>query len=138
MKVVLDTNIIVSGLLSPFGAAGEIMRMVSSGDLRLCFDARILDEYKTVLKRPKFAFNCSHVDCLLEYIERIGEVTAGNPLSLKLRDPDDEPFLESAVSGKAKYLITRNIKHYPKEQIQGVVVITPEKFLNHYRQIVKK
>ena len=42
MNIVLDTNVLVAGLLSPFGPCGEIVRMVSSGALTLAFDARIL------------------------------------------------------------------------------------------------
>ena len=44
MDVVIDTNVLVAGLLSPFGACGEIIRMVSAGELTLSFDARILLE----------------------------------------------------------------------------------------------
>ena len=54
MKIVLDTNVLAAGLLSPFGPCGEIVRMVSSGELTLSFDARILMEYEEVLARPKF------------------------------------------------------------------------------------
>lgn len=53
MRIVLDTNVLVAGLLSPFGPCGEIVRMVSSGEPALCFDARILSEVNDVLKRPK-------------------------------------------------------------------------------------
>ena len=53
MKIVLDTNVLVAGLLSPFGSCGDIVRMVSSGNLTLCIDARVLSEYHEVLERPK-------------------------------------------------------------------------------------
>ncbi|MBE0618826.1 MAG: putative toxin-antitoxin system toxin component, PIN family, partial [Proteobacteria bacterium] len=56
MIIVLDTNVLVAGLLSPFGPPGQIARMVSSEDLHLCVDARILSEYAEVLRRPRFGF----------------------------------------------------------------------------------
>jgi putative PIN family toxin of toxin-antitoxin system len=56
MNIVLDTNVLVAGLLSPFGPCAEIVRMISSGKLTLSFDARILSEYNQVLRRPKFKF----------------------------------------------------------------------------------
>ena len=56
MNIVLDTNVLVAGLLSPFGACGDIVRMISSGNLTLCVDARILSEYHEALRRPKFQF----------------------------------------------------------------------------------
>jgi len=72
MKVVLDTNVIVSGLLSPFGRAGEIMRLVASGKLELCYDARIISEYKSVLLRNKFSFLKESVEDLIDQIRFAG------------------------------------------------------------------
>ncbi|MGB9498531.1 MAG: putative toxin-antitoxin system toxin component, PIN family [Dissulfuribacterales bacterium] len=46
MKIVLDTNVLISGLLTSFGSSGEIVRMVFSGELTMYIDARILAEYK--------------------------------------------------------------------------------------------
>ena len=66
MKIVLDTNVLVSGLLTPFGSSGEIVRMVFSGELLLYIDARILTEYKDVLHRPKFKFNKENIEIFRE------------------------------------------------------------------------
>lgn len=133
MKVVLDTNVLVSGLLSPFGSAGEIVRMTSSGVLELCYDARILSEYQDVLSRPKFHFNQAYVDVLLDQIKACGYVVAAKPLAKALPDADDEPFLEVALEGKARCLVTRNLKHFPAEKRQAMLVMSPEKFLKVYR-----
>jgi uncharacterized protein len=98
VKVVVDTNVLIAGLLSPFGPPGEILRMVASGTLRLCFDARILTEYEEVLARPKFRFNAGQTQALMEHIQAEGFSVAGAPLLLRLPDPSDEPFLESAMT----------------------------------------
>jgi predicted nucleic acid-binding protein len=58
-----------------------------------------------------------------------GWVVASAPLSLPLRDPDDEPFLEIAVSGGADYLVTGNAAHFPPELCQGTKVVSPADFL---------
>lgn len=136
MKVVLDTNVVVSGLISPFGAPGEIVRMVASGALELCYDARVLSEYRSVLLRQKFSFDQAHVGDLLDQIEACGYVTTGKLLTKRLSDPDDEPFLEIALGGEAHYLVTGNLKHYPAEKRQGMRVVSPTEFLEIYR-IVK-
>jgi putative PIN family toxin of toxin-antitoxin system len=73
MKIILDTNVVVSGLISPFGNPAEILRMVSSGEIQLCFDARILSEYQEVLHRPKFQFEENKVRDLLDQIEQCGQ-----------------------------------------------------------------
>jgi len=98
MNIVLDTNVLVAGLLSPFGPCGQIVRMVSSGELPLCFDARILSEYEEVLGRPKFKFEKDKVIALLDHIRYRGLTTASSPLYLSLPDPDDEPFLKAAIA----------------------------------------
>ena len=61
MKIVLDTNVIVSGLLTPFWSSGQIIRMVSAGILILQYDSRILLEYREVLYRPKFQFDKEYI-----------------------------------------------------------------------------
>ena len=66
MKIVLDTNVLISGLLTPFGSSGEILRIMFSGELALCLDARILAEYKDVLHRPKFKWVHSKLVALMK------------------------------------------------------------------------
>jgi putative PIN family toxin of toxin-antitoxin system len=134
VKVVVDTNVLVAGLLSPFGPPGEVVRMIASGTLRLCFDARILTEYSEVLARPKFQFSSELTQAFLEQIKTEGLSVAGNPLSARLPDPTDEPFLEAAIAGDANCLITGNIKHFPSAKRQGAVVLSPSEFLDHFRK----
>lgn len=134
MRVVVDTNVLVAGLLSPFGLPGEIVRMTASGALSLCFDARTMGEYVDVLGRPKFMFDGEQVQLLLDQIRAGGQVVAGDPLSAKLPDRADEPFLEVALAGDAQCLITGNIKHFPIAKRQGMTVLSPSEFLDFYRQ----
>lgn len=132
MKIVLDTNVLVSGLLNPYGPPGKIVRMVSSGDLALCYDARIISEYQRVLLRPKFPFDQPSIDALLDQIKTCGIVTAAMPLPEQLPDPDDELFLEVALADKAKCLVTGNLKHYPTKSHQDMLIVSPAEFLEIY------
>jgi putative PIN family toxin of toxin-antitoxin system len=133
MKIALDTNVLVSGLLQPFGPSGQIVRLVASGELVLCHDARILAEYREVLFRQKFRFDPERVEALLEEIRAGGIPVAAGPLAVRLPDPDDEPFLEVALAGGAQCLVTGNIKHYPAEARQGAEVLSPRSFIELYR-----
>lgn len=133
MKIVLDTNVLVAGLLSPFGPCGEIVRMVSSGELTLCFDALILTEYIEVLHRPKFGFDKEKVSDLLDHIEHRGHTVASSPLRHSLPDPDDEPFLKVAIAGKTECLVTGNPSHFPAKMCQGRKVLSPRGFLTFYK-----
>jgi len=134
MKVVLDTDVIVSGLLSPFGPAGQIIRQIASGDLELCYDARILSEYKSVLVREKFPFIRESIEDFLDQIKVNGNLSTGKPLVKRLPDKDDEPFLEVALACGTKYLVTGNLKHYPTKMREGILVLSPAEFLEIYRK----
>lgn len=138
MRIVLDTNVLVAGLLSPFGPCAEIVRMVSSGDLTLCFDSRVLSEYSEVLCRPKFRFEMGKVFVLLDHIERHGRIVASSPLSTLLPDSGDQPFLEVAVAGRAECLVTGNHAHFPKRACQGVQILSPGGFLMYCRNQLKR
>jgi putative PIN family toxin of toxin-antitoxin system len=133
MKIVLDTNVLVSGLLQAFGPSGQIVRLVASGELVLCHDVRILAEYQEVLLRKKFRFDPERVKALLEEIKAGGIPVAARPLAIRLPDSDDEPFLEIALASEAQYLVTGNIKHYPAEARSGIEVLSPRSFIERYR-----
>lgn len=134
MKIVLDTNVLVAGLLSPFGPCAQIVRMVSSGELTLHFDSRILSEYDEVLRRPKFRFQVDKIAALLDHIEHRGHLVAPSALSDLLPDPGDQPFLEVAVAGQALCIVTGNHAHFPAKQCQGMKVLSPSEFLTFYRR----
>lgn len=133
MRIVLDTNVLVSGLLSPFGPPGEIVRMVSSGAVTLCLDARIFAEYDEVLGRPRFGFDPDSIAALLDYVDFTSEVVAAQPLEARLPDPDDEPFLEVAMACDVACLVTGNLAHFPLESRLGVTVISPAEFVEGIR-----
>lgn len=133
MKVVVDTNIIVSGLVNAFSAPGVIVRIIALGDLRVCYDVRILSEYEEVLLRPKFSFNLDSINDLIEQIKVRGIMVIGSPLKKRLLDPDDEVFLEIAIAGEAVCLITGNRKHYSVKKCENILVLSPADFLDFYR-----
>lgn len=136
MRIVLDTNVIVSGLLNPHGKPGTILQMVASRAVTICYDARIIDEYREVLLRPKFPISEAEVDATLEQIEAAGHLVTTTPLPQNLPDPDDEPFLEVALAGGAEYLITGNVRHYPEDRRRGGRVVSPVEFVELYRTSV--
>jgi putative PIN family toxin of toxin-antitoxin system len=133
MKIVLDTNVLVSGLLTPYSTSARIINLITSGAVVLCYDSRIFIEYKEVLSRPKFQFDPKRVSNLLAFIEMTGEITAPNPLNTGLPDPDDAIFLETALAAGAVFLITGNVKHFPEKKRQTVRVVTPQEFLSSFK-----
>jgi putative PIN family toxin of toxin-antitoxin system len=134
VRVVVDTNVLVAGMLSPFGPCGQIVRLVSTDEVSLLLDARILTEYREVLSRPKFSFDPAAVAAVLDYIEYRGETVAGVPLRIPLPDVDDEAFLEVALAGSAEAFVTGNSVHFPRKARAGVDVLTPAEFVELFRQ----
>ena len=134
MRIVLDTNVLVSGLLRAASPPGWIVRRVAEGEISLCHDDRILAEYRDVLARDRFGFDLASVTALIEQIVHWGHETAPQPLPLPLPDPDDEAFLEIALASDASCLVTGNQKHFPPELRQGVQVLTPAEFIDFYQQ----
>lgn len=132
MKVVVDTNAIVSGLLNAFSPPGEIVRMIASSQLNLCYDARIIAEYGRVLNCGRFPFAPDEIEILIGKIEQDGLPSPSFPLKTGLPDRNDEKFLEVALGGEAEFLITGNLKHFPAQR--GIRIVSPREFLLEMRK----
>lgn len=133
MIIVLDTNVLVSGILKPYSKAATILRLVTDGTIRLAYDLRLLSEYRDVLNRSKFNFAEENVEGFLEQTEQEGLLVSVKPLKFHLPDPDDEPFLEVALSGEVKAMVTGNKRHFPKKEYEGVKILSPAEFLEGLR-----
>jgi len=129
MIIVLDTNVLISGILKPYSKAATILRLVTDGAIQLAYDLRILSEYRDVLKRSKFNFAQENVEGFLEQIEEDGLLVSVKPLKFRLPDPDDEPFLEVALSGAVEAIVTGNKRHFPRKEYEGVKILPPAEFL---------
>ena len=129
MIIVLDTNVLISGILKPYSKAATILRLVADGAIQLAYDLRLLSEYRDVLNRPKFNFAKENVEGFLEQTEKEGFLVSVKPLKFHLPDPDDEPFLEVALSGGVKAMVTGNKRHFPKKECGGMRVLSPAEFL---------
>ena len=134
MRIVLDTNVLVSGLLNPYGAPADVVRMAVAGAVTLCIDARILLEYVEVLARPRFGFPPGPVHALLDLLAAEGIQVAAEPLATRLPDPGHEPFLEVALAADAACLVTGNQAHFPPAARGGMTVLPPAEFLRWVRQ----
>lgn len=130
MFVVIDTNILVSSLLSRGGAPAQVMALVLRGDLTPCYDFRMMEEYRTVLERPKFNFDSWTVDALLGYFEDAGVSVVPNVcVTEPFVDEDDKAFWEVAKHCNC-LLITGNTKHFPPLDES---IITAPQFLERFR-----
>ena len=128
MKIVLDTNVLVSGLLNPSGSPAGVLNLVLNGKLRLLLDNRILNEYSAVLKRPKFGFKSEWIGPLIDFFVHDGVFISAEPSAAEFADDDDKAFYEVALTGAADRLVTGNTRHFP---VSGIIV-TPKEFIDFY------
>jgi len=128
MKVVLDTNVLASAMLTPDGLPAKVVNLFLNDRLILLYDNRILGEYHAVLSRPKFGFPSDTVEAFIEYIHTRGEFVVAELVRDTMPDEADRKFLEVARSGRALALVTGNIAHFPTDSL----VVSPKEFLDQH------
>jgi len=122
---VLDTNVIVSGLLNPAGAPGRLLLAVRDGHIRAGWTPSILSEYASALRRPKFKFPQPFVANFISSFAEAWEIKTTPRLRVTLPDRSDEIFLAAALGTNDRILVTGNIKHFPPESRMDVTVLAP-------------
>jgi len=115
INAVLDTNVIVSGLLTEQGNSAFIIDAFKENQFNLIYNGEILAEYHDVLYRDKLGLPAGDIDELLEQIKYAGYPIIPAISSISLADEDDRIFYDTAKAANA-YLVTGNTKHYPQEQ----------------------
>jgi putative PIN family toxin of toxin-antitoxin system len=101
MRIVIDSNVRVSAMLSPHGPPAPVVRLAFQGTIGLLHDDGILAEYREVLGRLKSNFEVDDIQAVIAVIERIGETVFAGPLRVESPDDDDLPFLEVAAAARA-------------------------------------
>ena len=132
MRAVLDTNVVVSGAMTPHGTCRQLVDLLAQYRIEVCVDGRIMAEYDEVLHRPELKIEPAEAAVVLKLIDGAALHVACGPLAADLPDPDDLPFLEVAFEADA-VLVTGNKRHFPKRERQGVRVLSPREFLDLLR-----
>lgn len=129
LRLVIDTNILVSAALKPDGLQRTVLLLAMTEPARLYLSDAILSEYRDVLRRPEFQIRKGLRQQLLQLIKnRSHRVTTLRPLQVTT-DPDDNKFLECADAARADYLVTGNLRHFPRFW-KKTKVITSREFVN--------
>ncbi len=121
---VIDTNIVVSGLLNPHGASARVLDAVLDGRVKLVYDARIMAEYRDVLHRPRLKLAPEKITAFLSGLQSQMVVTP-SPLAAAGPDADDIVFVEAALATSDKTIVTGNLADYPPGILHGARVLTP-------------
>jgi putative PIN family toxin of toxin-antitoxin system len=127
MKVIIDTNVLVSGLLSPQNYCGRVIDLLIAGEIKIIYDSRIISEYTEVLSRKKFKIKNEELNILIKFIELNGEIIVPLPRLINMKDISDLPFVECALHDKENVLVTGNKKHF--QNIKGLNIFLPKEFI---------
>ena len=131
--IVIDTNALVSGLIGrnqtspPVGILNYLL--AERGVIIPLFNDEIIKEYETVLKRNKFNIDHKLVDDVIDRIKTIGIYCEKIESKDVFTDAKDLVFYEVALSKEDSYLVTGNIKHFPKVDF----VVTPAEMMEIIR-----
>ena len=135
MRVVLDTNIVISCYLSPYGPPAHIFQYWEQGAFTLVVSEPILTEIERVFSYPRInkrlRLSDKEIAGIVAGLATFGElVTPQQRLHVVKADPDDDMFIECAVEGKADYLVSGNTKHLTNlKEYQGIQILTPAQFV---------
>ena len=134
LKVVLDTNIVVSAHLSDEGYPSFVVDLCLSSRLQWFVSREILEEYGEVLRRKRLRIDPKLVDASLGLIQESARVVRPKQRLALCSDPDDNKFLDCAKEAEADYVVTGNKRHFParlgKTRVVSprelIEIITPE------------
>jgi putative PIN family toxin of toxin-antitoxin system len=137
MLIVLDTNVLVSGLLKRNSKPEQIIDAILMRKIHLVIDERVFKEYQDVLHRPKLNIPKDRADAVLSFIAFSSvwiECTPVNFSQYEIIDEGDIPLAELAIN-KNVILISGNFKHFQYLQRFNIQVLSPDEFLSKHTQI---
>jgi putative PIN family toxin of toxin-antitoxin system len=134
IRVVLDTNVIVSAYLNQDGLPFFITKLALAGIVKLCSSEPVLAEYEGVLQRKSYPLDRRRAKLLLDKLRSASTIVRPVGHLSETSDPDDNIFLECAQAAKADYLITGNTNHFP-EDWKYTEIVTPRGFINVWKDL---
>jgi putative PIN family toxin of toxin-antitoxin system len=132
LSVVLDTNVLVSGLRSRRSASHEILRRLGAATFEIAISVALVLEYEEILTRLKNELDLSHRDIgdFLDYVCSVSRHQSTFYLwRPTLRDPDGELVLEVAVAARCDGIVTHNTRDFAGASQFGLGIWTPGEFL---------
>jgi len=129
LRLVIDTNVVVSAALKPEGLQRTVVLLAMTKPARWYVSKAIVAEYALVLARPELKIRRSLRQQLLQLIRNHARVVVPSRIAQITSDPADNIFLECADAARADYLLTGNQRHFPKFW-RNTKIISSREFLS--------
>ena len=139
IRACLDTNVLISGLISSKGAPHEILSALSSRDFMLITSLEILGEIEEALNYPKikksYKLSPNEIKRLIKLVRKYSyKCQSTSTLKVIESDPDDDKFLHAAIQGKADFIVSGDKHLLNLRAFQGIPIITPRQFIETLKQ----
>jgi putative PIN family toxin of toxin-antitoxin system len=134
LKAVIDTNVVLAGLANRKGAAFKILIRYVMQQFEWINSQPTLNEYQSVLSLSQ-KVPAARQQAFLRLIKKhsmLVQITGGLQVC---KDPDDDKFLETAVTGGVDFLVTKNLNHFPRKSYQGVRIVKVAEFLTELEKV---
>jgi putative PIN family toxin of toxin-antitoxin system len=128
LRAVLDTNVVVSGLLRRKGAPARVLDAATSKQFRWFISKSLLDEYREVLARDYLRLDQHRAARFIRDLQEVAIFVVPRKKVAVARDPDDDRVIECALEAAADFLVTGNTRDFPS-RFRGVRIVTPRDFL---------
>jgi putative PIN family toxin of toxin-antitoxin system len=133
IKIVVDTNVFLSGILSPGQAPAKLLELILTDKVRLVISPQIIQEISRVIRYPRIIkllqkrnLTTQEVEQVILNILRIASITPGEIIIPQTADdPADDIFLACALEGQADYIISGDHHLTDLKEFQGVKILTP-------------
>ncbi|AFK06819.1 putative toxin-antitoxin system toxin component, PIN family [Mesotoga prima MesG1.Ag.4.2] len=136
-RVVLDTNVLISAIISSKGSPAKILDLWREGAFDLVFSEETLQELINVLSRRRMfritGINEDELNRLVSYLRNSSIVVdSSEDISIAIEDPDDTKFISCAVQAGAKYIVSGDHHLLDVEKFEGTAIVTPAEFLRTF------
>lgn len=134
IKVVLDTNVVVSAYLVPTGKPAEILSLARRGKLHIFLSPKIIDEIKRTLLSPKLRkihkATPEQTILFISAFSKVATITPGTKsVDVVKDDPDDNKILACALEGGVDYIVSGDYHLTDLKSFQGISIVNPDMFL---------
>lgn len=136
VRVVLDTNVLVSGILFKDGSEAKILQLAEQGRISVFASLEILIEFVNVISRRKFQLTTQEVLAATEYLLSFVKIREpASTATIPIRDPEDVKFLECARDARAHFLVTGDKDLLTIREFANTQILSPSKFVSLTRHL---